>query len=246
MNSNYYNKELVDKNTKNVGLICLSTDPIVEQDFRRVFTEQLGFRLYANRVEFNPPVTNENLKAMGPRIGEAARLITPEEPLEVIAYACTSCATNLGDDHVCGVINAGRPDVHAINPALSGQRALHALGAKRIGLVTPYYEEVSLSVAGYFEDNGIEVVHNIYMDCKDDYEISRVSKTSLLNAAKMASYDVDAVFLSCAALDVMQHIPDIEHRIGVPAVTSNQSMIWDTLRLMDITDSKPYGVLFDV
>ena len=246
MNSNYYDKELIDKNTKNVGLICLSTDPIVEQDFRRVFTEQLGFRLYANRVEFNPPVTNENLKAMGPRIGEAARLITPEEPLEVIAYACTSCATNLGDNHVCGVINAGRPDVHAINPALSGQRALHALGAKRIGLVTPYYKEVSLSVAGYFEDHGIEVVHNIYMDCKDDYEISRVSKASLLNAAKIASYDVDAVFLSCAALDVMQHIPDIEHRTGVPAVTSNQSMIWNTLRLMDITDSKPYGVLFDV
>ena len=246
MNSNYYNKEFVDQNTRNVGLICLSTDPIVEQDFRRVFTEQAGFRLYANRVEFNPPVTNENLKAMGQRIGEAARLITPEEPLEVIAYACTSCATNLGDDHVCGVINAGRPDVHAINPALSGQRALHALGAKRIGLVTPYYEEVSLSVAGYFEDHGIEVVHNIYMDCKDDYEISRVSKASLIDAAVMASKDVDAVFLSCAALDVMQHITEIEQATGIPAVTSNQSMIWDTLRLMGISDTNPYGELFSV
>ncbi len=95
MISEYYDKELVDPKTRNIGLIALSTDPIVEEDFRRVFTRENRFRLYANRVEFNPPVTNENLKAMGPRIGEAASLITPEEPLQIIAYACTSCATNL-------------------------------------------------------------------------------------------------------------------------------------------------------
>ena len=150
MISNYYDKELSDLTTKNVGLIALSTDPIVQEDFNKVFTKENNYRVYTTRVEFNPPVTNENLKAMGPRIGTAASLITPEEPLQVIAYACTSCATNLGDDHVCSSINQGRPNVHAINPALSGREALKTMGINKIGLVTPYYEEVSLSVAGYF------------------------------------------------------------------------------------------------
>jgi maleate isomerase len=246
MISEYYDKELLEPNTRNIGLITLSTDPIVEEDFRRVFTRENRFRLYANRVEFNPPVTNENLKAMGPRIGEAASLITPEEPLQIIAYACTSCATNLGDDHVCGVINEGRPDVHAINPALSGREALKALGVKKIGLVTPYFEEVSLSVAGYFEEHGIEVDHNIYMNCEDDYQISRVSPLSLLNASIQASKDVDAVFLSCAALPAMGQIEAIEEKIGIPVVTSNQAMIWHSLRLLGIQDFYPYGKLFEV
>lgn len=246
MISEYYDKELLEPNTRNIGLITLSTDPIVEEDFRRVFTRENRFRLYANRVEFNPPVTNENLKAMGPRIGEAASLITPEEPLQIIAYACTSCATNLGDNHVCGVINEGRPDVHAINPALSGREALKALGVKRIGLVTPYFEEVSLSVAGYFEEHGIEVNHNIYMNCEDDYQISRVSPLSLLNASIQASKDVDAVFLSCAALPAMGQIEAIEEKVGIPVVTSNQAMIWHSLRLLGIQDFYPYGKLFEV
>lgn len=246
MISEYYDKELLEPNTRNIGLITLSTDPIVEEDFRRVFTRENRFRLYANRVEFNPPVTNENLKAMGPRIGEAASLITPEEPLQIIAYACTSCATNLGDDHVCGVINEGRPDVHAINPALSGREALRALGVKKIGLVTPYFEEVSLSVAGYFEDYGIGVDHNIYMNCEDDYQISRVSPLSLLNASIQASKDVDAVFLSCAALPAMGQIEAIEEKISIPVVTSNQAMIWHSLRLLGIQDFYPYGKLFEV
>ncbi len=246
MISEYYDKELLEPNTRNIGLITLSTDPIVEEDFRRVFTRENRFRLYANRVEFNPPVTNENLKAMGPRIGKAASLITPEEPLQIIAYACTSCATNLGDDHVCGVINEGRADVHAINPALSGREALKALGVKKIGLVTPYFEEVSLSVAGYFEEHGIEVDHNIYMNCEDDYQISRVSPLSLLNASIQASKDVDAVFLSCAALPAMGQIEAIEEKIGIPVVTSNQAMIWHSLRLLEIQDCYPYGKLFEV
>jgi len=246
MISEYYDKELVDPKTRNIGLIALSTDPIVEEDFRRVFTRENRYRLYANRVEFNPPVTNENLKAMGPRIGEAASLITPEEPLQVIAYACTSCATNLGDDHVCGVINQGRPEVHAINPALSGREALKAIGATSIGLVTPYFEEVSLSVAGYFQEHGFEVVHNIYMNCEDDYQISRVSPLSLLNAATQASESgVDAVFLSCAALPAMGQIEAIEDKLGIPVVTSNQAMIWHALRLVGDNSYYPYGELFE-
>ena len=52
-------------------------------------------------MEFNPPVTNENLMAMGSRITKAASLVAPDEPLDVIAYCCTSCATNLGDNVVC-------------------------------------------------------------------------------------------------------------------------------------------------
>lgn len=245
MISEYYDKELVDPKTRNIGLIALSTDPIVEEDFRRVFTRENRYRLYANRVEFNPPVTNENLKAMGPRIGTAASLITPEEPLQVIAYACTSCATNLGDDHVCSSINQGRPEVHAINPALSGREALNALGVKKIGLVTPYFEEVSLSVAGYFEEHGFEVVHNIYMNCEDDYQISRVSPLSLLNASIRASEGVDAVFLSCAALPAMGQVEAIENKIGIPVVTSNQAMIWHSLRLVGDNSYHPYGVLFE-
>ena len=229
---------------KNIGLLTLSTDPVVERDFRTYFPLD-KFNIYVNRVEFNPPVTNENLMAMGPRITKAASLVAPNEPLDVIAYCCTSCATNLGDNVVCENINLGRPGVPAINPALAGQRALRSIGAKKIGLVTPYIEEVSDSVASYFESFDIEVDKNVCMRCESDYEISRVSGQTMIDAALEVSKDVDAIFMSCAAFPATTVIKHIEDQTGLPVVTSNQAMIWMAYRTMGLNDKIDLGKLFD-
>ena len=83
------------------------------------------------------------------------------------------------------------------------------------------------------------------MNCEDDYQISRVSPQSLLNASVQASEGVDAVFLSCAALPAMGQIEAIEETIGIPVVTSNQAMIWHSLRLVGNNSYFPYGSLFE-
>ena len=229
---------------KNIGLLTLSTDPIVERDFRTHFPLD-KFNIYVNRVEFNPPVTNENLMAMGPRITKAASLVAPDEPLDVIAYCCTSCATNLGDNVVCENINLGRPGVPAINPALAGQKALKSIGAKKIGLVTPYIEEVSDSVASYFESFDIAVDKNVCMRCESDYEISRVSDQTMIDAAIEVGKNVDAIFMSCAAFPATRVIKQVEEATGIPVVTSNQAMIWMSHRLMGLKDKIDLGKLFD-
>ena len=229
---------------KNIGLLSLSTDPVVERDFRTYFPLD-KFNIYVNRVEFNPPVTNDNLMAMGPRITKAASLVAPDEPLDVIAYCCTSCATNLGDTGVCENINLGRPGVPAINPALAGQKALKSIGAKKIGLVTPYIEEVSDSVASYFESFDIAVEKHVCMRCESDYEISRVSDQTMIDAAIEVSKDVDAIFMSCAAFPATRVIKQVEEATGIPVVTSNQAMIWMAYRLMGTNDKIDLGKLFD-
>jgi maleate isomerase len=229
---------------KNIGLLSLSTDPTVERDFRTWFPAD-RFNIFVNRVEFNPPVTNENLLAMGPRITQAASLVAPDEPLDVIAYCCTSCATNLGDNVVCENINLGRPGVPAINPAMAGQRALKSIGAKSIGLVTPYIEEVSDSVAGYFENFDIAVNKNVCMRCDSDYEISRVSDKTMIDAAIEVSQNVDAIFMSCAAFPAIGVIKQIEEKTGLPVVTSNQAMIWMAYRIMGMKDNIDLGKLFE-
>ena len=233
-----------ERKYKNIGLLTLSTDPVVERDFRTYFPLD-KFNIYVNRVEFNPPVTNENLMAMGPRITKAASLVAPDEPLDVIAYCCTSCATNLGDNVVCENINLGRPGVPAINPALAGQRALKSIGAKKIGLVTPYIEEVGDSVASYFESFDINVDKNVCMRCESDYEISRVSDQTMIDAAMEVSKGVDAIFMSCAAFPATRVIKQIEEATNLPVVTSNQAMIWMSYRLMGIKDKIDLGKLFD-
>ena len=82
------------------------------------------------------------------------------------------------------------------------------------------------------------------MGCESDYEISRVSDQTMIDAAIEVSKDVDAIFMSCAAFPATRVIKQIEHETGIPVVTSNQAMIWMACRLMGINDAIDLGELF--
>lgn len=228
---------ITEKTKLNVGWMPLSTDPVSEKDVRNNFPTD-RFNVFVNRVEFNPPVTNENLKKMGPRLEKAASLVAPDEPLDVLVYACTACATNLGNETVCANINLGRPGVPVINPALAGTTAMEAIGAKRMGLVAPYNAEVSDSVGDHFRSAGIDVIKTVCMDAPRDYEISRISDETMINACvEVAEEDIDAIFMTCAAFPAINVIEEVERRTGKIVITSNQAMIWMAYRSMGLNDN---------
>jgi maleate isomerase len=232
-------------NKHKVGWICLATDPVSEADARR-YLPMDKYSLFVNRIPFPSEVTNENLKQMDGRISNTASLILPDESLDVLNYGCTSCVTNLGFDTVCELLTHDRNDSPVLpNPATSGHLALKALKVDSIGLVTPYIEEVAMSVADHFEDEGIDVPNVVWMDCIKDFEISRVPRQSIIDAAIKVSEGVDAVFLSCAAFRGVDCIEEIEQITGKPVVTSNQAMIWHTMRACDDNSTDGPGMLFN-
>ena len=59
-----------------IGLVALATDPTAERDFARMRPGD-EVAVYVNRIENRNPTTLENLRAMQPRLTDAARLILP-------------------------------------------------------------------------------------------------------------------------------------------------------------------------
>ena len=56
----------------------------------------------------------------------------------------------------------------------------------------------------------------------------------------------DALFISCTALPVLSIINDIEKKLGKVILSSNQTLIWDTLKQIDNQNKVDgYGVLFN-
>ena len=56
----------------------------------------------------------------------------------------------------------------------------------------------------------------------------------------------DALFISCTALPVLSLIKDLEKKIGKIVLSSNQVLIWDTLKQVDFKDKVlGYGELFN-
>ena len=83
------------------------------------------------------------------------------------------------------------------------------------------------------------------MYCIKDFEISRVPLQSIIDAAIKLSEGVGAVFLSCAAFRGVDCIEEIEQITGKPVVTSNQAMIWHTMRACNDNSTDGPGMLFN-
>ncbi|KGM34153.1 ectoine utilization protein EutA [Inquilinus limosus] len=224
---------------KRVGLVILATDHTTEPDFRRmVASDRIG--IYVARIAYTNPTTPENLRRMQPRLSEGAGLILPEEELDLVCYSCTSASVVMGDDAVEEAIREAKPGVTVVTPPLAARRALDALGARRIAVLTPYTVETSRPMAAYFAGHGYEISRFTCLGLDDDREMARISPASIVAAAEAAmAPDAEALFISCTALRAAGVASEIERRIGKPVVTSNLATAWMALRLCGDDRSRP-------
>ena len=213
-----------------IGLIALATDHTSERDFARLSpSDELA--VYVNRVAFSNPTDAENLRAMAPRLAAAAALILPDEPLDAIAYSCTAASALIGDDTVRRTIEAAKPGVPVVTPTSGALAAFAKLGASRISLLTPYSESVTSVLADYFERMGLGILNALCLGLEDDRDIARVAPQSIVDAALEACHpETEALFISCTALRAVPVIDGLEARLGLPVVSSNQAMFWQSLR----------------
>ena len=213
-----------------IGLIALETDEATERDFQRMMPD--GAAYFTARVTNANPVTMENLRKIGPRLGESAAQILPGARLDSIAYSCTSGTVALGYDEVVNQIAKGRPGVPVTTPITSAIAGLNKLGARRITLFTPYIDSVNQAMRGFLEDHGIEVL-NIGSFCiEEDLDMARLPPEAIRAAAIEANHrHADAVFISCTAIRAVEVLEDAEAALGKPVLSAIQCLFWEALRL---------------
>ena len=229
-----------------IGLIVLASDQTVEYEFRQIFT-MAGVALYETRIYNSNTITPETLKAMEAGMTEAAGLILPGLPLDVVAYGCTSGAMVIGDDKVAARIHEARPEVTCTSPMKGALAAFATLGAKRVALLTPYLDEINQTMRGHIEANGVAVPVMGSFNEPNDNKVGRIKPESIYQAALDLGRSelVDAVFVACTALRVVEIVADLEAELGKPVTSSNHAMAWHCLRLAGIEDAlPPFGRLF--
>src|SRR3984885_4383224 len=231
-----------------IGLVVLATDQTMEHEFRALIRAP-GVAFYESRALNDNEITPETVRAIGPRIAPSLELILPSLKLDVVGFGCTSATMTLGEDAVFAEIHKVRPGVACTTPVTGALAAFRALGAKGIGLLTPYSREINANLVKYFNGRGVDIAAVATFDRQDDREAARISVASIEAAAeKMAAAPgVDAIFVSCTSLRVAEAVAGIERRAGVPVTSSNHAMAWHCLRLAGIEDEAPEaGRLFEL
>jgi maleate isomerase len=230
-----------------MGLLVLASDHTIEHEFRAVLAHLPGVALYESRLFNDAAITPATLAAMEGRIVPAAELILPDEALDVVAFGCTSAAMVLGEERVFELIREAKPGTKATTPITAAFAALHAFGARRIGVLTPYGAQVNAAVQRYIEAAGFEIPVFGSFNEENDPTVSAITPDSVRRAARQVAgaAEIDALFVACTSLRLVEAAGEIEAELGLPVTSSNHATIWHCLRLAGIDDAVPgFGRLF--
>ena len=236
----------VKKHNPRIGLITLASDFRIEKDFNNVIYGK-DIDLYCNRIQSYNPLTNETLKKMANDIPNVTKDILPDQKLDCVAYGCTSGTIAAGYKSIFEKVNSVKPNTKVTTPITSAVNAIKILKIKKLSVFTPYTEEINQSVINYFKKENIEINELSYFDIPSDIDIGKLDPQYVFETlTKIDLTKSDALFVSCTALPVLSVISDLEKKMSKVVLSSNQTLIWDTLKEINYNNKvEGFGELFN-
>ena len=246
MKLNKIEPKFIEKHNPRIGLITLASDLRIEKDFNNMIYDK-NIDLYCNRIKSYNPLTNETLKKMADDIPKVTKDILPDQKLDCVAYACTSGTIAAGYSSIFEKVNLAKPNTKVTTPITSAINALRSLKINKLTIFTPYTDEINQSVIDYFRNENIELSELSYFDLASDLDIGRVDPNHLFDVlTKINLSNSDALFVSCTSLPVLSIIKELEKKINKVVLSSNQTLIWDTLKKINYKkEIVGYGELFN-
>tara|TARA_B100001029_G_scaffold175517_1_gene177080 strand:- start:648 stop:1388 length:741 start_codon:yes stop_codon:yes gene_type:complete len=245
MNSTKIEPKYLSKYNPRVGLIALASDYMIEKDFLSVIKDK-EIDFFVNRIECFNPLTSENLIKMSEKVTEVTKDILPNEKIDCVVYGCTSGTIATGFNTIENKIKKAKPEAKVSAPSESSIKALKKLNIKKIAVFTPYPKKLNDEVIDFFKGQNFSISSNSYFDIASDIDIGKVDPDYLYEVlSKMELQDAEALFISCTALPALSIIDKLEKKIGKYVLSSNQTLIWDTLEKIGKNKSiQGFGKLF--
>ncbi len=219
---------------RQLGLVVLQSDESIERDMYRLMPDTA--ELLVTRVPSGAHVTPESLAEMEGHLAQAAGLFPHGAQLDVVGYGCTSGTAQIGANRVAAAVRQGVPTPEVTEPVTSAIAACGLLDVRRLGLISPYVHSVSRRLIDVFSQSGLSVDAFASFNQSEEQQVARISQASVIAAARKvaASAQLDALFISCTNLRVLDCIAAIEAETGLPVLSSNQVLAWHMLTLAGI------------
>ena len=218
------------------GVIAPSTNTVVEPDYYMMTPP--GITLHIGRIY----IKDQDLSS------DAAFERLLEQVRESIARAITDVMTCEPDYMVMGMsaetFVGGREGNQAFKRRVEEQsglrvatgaeacnRALQALGARRLGIVTPYQSVGDEQVRRFFSDYGYEVVALKGLKCKSAIDIAMQTEKTLRDAIlEVNKPGVEAIVQCGTNLSMVRLADEAERWLGKPVIAINAATFWHALR----------------
>ena len=222
---------------RHFGVLIPSTNTTVEIEYNRLLPA--AYQAHAGRLKSSggtpfAPSLDADVDYQAKLLGTAK--------VEVIGLAQTS-ASLFDDDYDDATIRRMREAaaVPAITSAQAVGQAVLALGARRIGLVSPYSPMVIERARHYYEMKfGLQVVALNSFDATDAYMIGKLGPEHARDAfQRIDRPEIEVLVVPGGNFPTMRFVPDWEQEFRKPVITTNGAALWAMFGVMGVTERLP-------
>jgi maleate isomerase len=235
-----------------IGMIVPSSNLTMETELPRMLRDREQvlpderFTFHSSRMRMKH-VTPEELARMNAQTERASLELADARP-DVVASACLVAIMAQGPGHHChaegqitGVLQGEGLDVPVVSSAGALLRALDAMGAERIAMVTPYMKPLTRLVADYIEDAGVEVCDALSLEVSDNLAVARLDPADLREhwrRVDVGSADV-LVLSACVQMPSLSAIQPVEDAAGLPVVSAATATVFTILSELGLEPRVP-------
>ncbi len=230
--------------TRHFGVLIPATNTTVEIESRLLpanYQAHVGRLMTSIPGRTFSPSRDEDIDYQSRLLG------TAKVELVILAQTSASLFADDYDDVVTRRMSAGA-GVPAVTSAQAVGRAVRALGARRIAVVSPYSDEVNQRAGRYFAaKHGLETVALEGFGATDSYAIGQLGPENARDAfARIDRPEIEVFVVPGGNFPTLNSIAGWEREFGKPVVTTNQASFWAMLRAFDTGDRIPgFGRLLD-
>ena len=222
--------------TRHFGVLIPSTNTTVEIECRLLpatYQAHVGRLMSSGAGSFSPS-RDEDIDYQSRLLG------TAKVELVILAQTSASLFADDYDEIVTKRMSLGA-GVPAITSAQALGRAVRALGARRIAIVSPYSDAVNERAAHYFATkHGLDTIAREGFRATDAYAIGRLGPEHAREAfARIDRPDIEVLVVPGGNFPTLTSVEAWEREFGKPVVTTNQASMWAMLRAFDSADRLP-------
>jgi maleate cis-trans isomerase len=222
--------------TRHFGVLIPSTNTTVEIECRLLpaaYQAHFG-RLKSSGGGSFSPSRDEDIDYQSHLLGTAK--------VEMVILAQTSASLFAEDyDEVVTKRMSTGAGVPSITSAQAVGRAVRALGARRVAIVSPYSEAVNERAARYFQaKHGLVTIALEGFGATDAYAIGQLGPQNARDAfARVDRPEIEAFVVPGGNFPTMSSLAAWEREFKKPVVTTNQASFWAMLRAFKSSDRLP-------
>ena len=223
--------------TRHFGVLIPSTNTTVEIECRLLpaaYQAHVGRLMTSAPGRTFQPSRDEDIDYQSRLLGTAR--------VELVILAQTSASLFADDyDEVTTRRMSAGAGVPAITSAQAVGRAVRALGARHIAVVSPYSDEVNQRASRYFASkHGLETVALEGFGATDSYAIGQLGPENARSAfGRIDRPEIEVFVVPGGNFPTMTAIAAWEQESAKPVVTTNQASFWAMLRAFDTGDRLP-------